>query len=327
MNTLRFVAFAIVLPFVASCGQRDSTPSNTKSERADAIPVVVRLADTQFMGILPLYVADEKGFFKSEGVRLEWLDVKDPSQAAKIFFAGQADLLMTTFANMLPAEIREPGTLKLLLPACETGARPGSFFLAKKESPLSSSADLKGHTLGTYSGASQKVYTLAILTRLGLREPEDVKLQQVQTSAQVQALFGGAFDVLFAVEPYASMAMAQGAKVIESGVRMKHLQDPFWIGSVALTTQFLKKNPEAKRRLTAALEKAVHFIEGHESEAREILGRRTNLEPEIAAKCVLYQWIPHPSPDQLRHIQEHADFLHRETLLDNPLSTTPLFHE
>jgi len=50
---------------------------------------------------------------------------------------------MTTFANMLPAEIREPGTLKLLLPACETGARPGSFFLAKKESPLSSSADLK----------------------------------------------------------------------------------------------------------------------------------------------------------------------------------------
>lgn len=51
--------------------------------------ITLRVPDTQFMGILPLYVAEEKGFFSQEGIRVQWLDVKDPGQAGKLFFQAK----------------------------------------------------------------------------------------------------------------------------------------------------------------------------------------------------------------------------------------------
>src|SRR4030043_447 len=73
--------------------------------------ITIRIPDTKFMGLLPLYVAEEKGFFEKYNIRIKWIDVKDPGQAEKAFLAGHADLNITTFASSLQAEIRQPGTL------------------------------------------------------------------------------------------------------------------------------------------------------------------------------------------------------------------------
>jgi len=166
---------------------------------ASGIKVSLRIPDTRFMGILPLYVAEEKGCFKQAAISVKWLDVKDPGQASKLFFPGQADVVMTTFANLIPAEVRKPGTMKLLFPIYESAAAPGSFILVRPDSRIRTVRDLRGKTLGTYSGPSQKTYAFMVLRKLGFREPDDVRLVQVATSAQVQGLFGGSYDALFTV--------------------------------------------------------------------------------------------------------------------------------
>jgi NitT/TauT family transport system substrate-binding protein len=130
--------------------------------------LVLRVPNTKFMGLLPLYVAEDKGFFRREGVDLKWVDVKDPQQAANLLFDGQADFLMTTFAGVLPAESRQAGTLKFLCAVGEVGSRPGSFILVASNSPVQSVRDLRGKVVGTYSGGSQKAYALIVLERLGL---------------------------------------------------------------------------------------------------------------------------------------------------------------
>jgi ABC-type nitrate/sulfonate/bicarbonate transport system substrate-binding protein len=313
-----FAALLVGLWFLLSSKrQHPSAPVTTK--------LVVRVPDTEFMGILPLYVAEEKGFFSKNGISVQWIDVKDPGQASKLLFSGQADFFMTTFANLLPAEVREPGTIRLLYPIYEPSGHPGSFILVGPDSQISNVQQLRGHTLGTYSGPSQKAYALMVLRKLGLREPDDVRLIQVASSAQVQGLLGGSFDTLFTVEPYASTAISKGAKVVEGGVRTKYISDPFWLGSAAVLTSFAKEQPEVVKALLNGLADAAKYISEHDAEAREILARRTNTELPVAQRCALYTWVSFPSTKDLGQIQQHADLLFSEKLIDKPIAVTNLF--
>jgi NitT/TauT family transport system substrate-binding protein len=297
--------------------QHQPTPGATKA--------TIRVPDTQFMGILPLYVAEEKGFFAKHGISVQWVDVKDPGQASKLLFSGQADFFMTTFANLLPAEVREPGTIRLLYPIYEPSNRPGSFILVGPDSQISDIQQLRGHTLGTYSGPSQKAYALMVLRKLGLREPDDVHLVQVASSAQVQGLLGGSFDALFTTEPYASIAISKGARVVEGGVRTKYISDPFWLGSAVVLKSFAKEKPEVVKALLDGLAEAANYISEHDAEAREILARRTNTELPVAQGCALYTWVSFPSTNDLGQIQQHADLLFSEKLIAKPIAVTNLF--
>lgn len=285
----------------------------------------LRILDTRFMGLLPLYVADEQGYFRDAGFEIQWVEVRDPAQASRLFFDKQADVLMTTFANILPAEGQQPGAVRLLCPAYESSTQPGSFILTKPDSEIDAPAKLRGKTLGTYLGPSQRAYALIALRRLGLREPDDVRLVQVAPSAQVQGLFGGTFDALFTVEPYASTAIVNGARVVDAGVRPKYIADPFWIGSAVIHSEYAAAHPQSADALVAALSRAVEYIATHDTEARQLLSKRVDMTPETAARCGLYVWVPHPSATDIAQIEEHAAMLHSEGLLEKPVRVEPLF--
>lgn len=308
--TLKVAAF-LGLVLVGSCRSSEHpTPSGP--------PVVrIRIPDTRFMGFLPLYLADEKKLFEREGVQIEWIDVRDPGQAERLFHAAKADILITTFANLLPAELKVPGTLKWVMPMYESSSSPGSFILAPPDSPMRSVRDLEGKVLGTYSGPSQLAYARMVLERLGLR---NVRLVQVSSAAQVQSLFGKVFDALFTVEPYASTAIEKGAKVIEAGVRTRHISNPFWVGAVAFRAGFLAEHPDTPARLLRAVDEAISYIEAHDRESRDILLRRTSIDEGAARRSALYTWVAYPTASDLSQIQSHADLLTRAGVLVGSIS-------
>lgn len=298
---------------------------NTRQRIDDTTAKKIRIPDTRFMGILPLYIAEEKGFFRQQHIEIQWVDVRDPGQAEKIFHAGEADLIMTTFANLMQAEVRKPGLMRLLFPIYESAEEPGSYILVPPDSKIKSLDDLRGKTLGTYSGPSQKAYALIVLKKLGLREPEDVHLVQVSSATQVQGLLGRSFDALFTVETYGSIAISKGAKVLESGVRTKYISNPFWLGCIAVSTSLVMNFPEVVEALLKAMENAATFIRTHEKEAREILARRTGTDLSVAERSALYTWITHPTPQDIRQIQEAIDLLAKEKLLEKGVDISVMF--
>ena len=323
---LSIIVIAALTCLVAGC-----TPDN---DSADAKPdgthrgeplIPIRVPDTLFTGLLPLYVAEEKGMLQANGLALRWIDVRDPGQGAKLVAAGKADLILSTFANLMPIEARQPGTLRFLFPTSETSADPGSYVLVRPDSPVRTLGDLRGRTLGTYSGPSQKAYALIVLERLGYRVPEDVRLIQVATAAQVQGLFGGAYDALFTVEPYGSIALENGARAIATGVRPSIISDPFWLGSAAISAEVAKARPTLVPKLLRALDEAVRYIQSHDTESRAVLARRTGTDAAVAERSALYHWVAYPNASELEQIQAAVDLLYQEKMIEAPVAVRTLF--
>jgi ABC-type nitrate/sulfonate/bicarbonate transport system substrate-binding protein len=98
----------------------------------------------------------------------------------------------------------------------------------------------------------------------------------------VQGLFGGAFDALFTVEPYGSIALENGARAIATVVRTAIISDPFWLGAGAIPTKVADAQPALVAKLLRALDDAVRYIESHDAEARAVLARRIGTDAAVA---------------------------------------------
>jgi ABC-type nitrate/sulfonate/bicarbonate transport system substrate-binding protein len=319
-------AALVALGLVCACSPETGSPDNSQhGEHPSGQLIPIRIPDTPFMGYLPIYVAEEQGMLEANGLALQWIDVRDPGQGAKLMAAGKADLILSTFANLVPIEARRPGTLRFLFPASETRSDPSSYMLVRPDSPITSLAHLRGHTVGTYSGPSQKAYAKIVLERLGYQVPGDVRITQVTTSAQVQGLFGGAYDALFTVEPFSSIALEKGARAIATGVRTEIISDPFWLGSAAIPTDVVSSQPTLVPRLLRALDDAVRYIRSHGAESRQVLARRTGTDAAIAERSALYDWVAYPSADQLKEIQAAVDLLYQEKIIEAPVAVSALF--
>lgn len=323
---LSIIAIAALTCLVSSCSRdTDDADGTQHQEHTGKRLISIRIPHTPFTGLLPVYVAEELGMLEANGLAVRWIDVRDPGQGAKLMAAGKADLTLSTFANLVPIEARRPGTLRFLFPTSETSEDPGSYMLVRPESPIRALGDLHGRTVGTYSGPSQKAYTLIVLERLGYRVPQDVRLTQVSPSAQVQGLFGGAYDALFTVEPYGSIALENGARAIATGVRTALISDPFWLGSAAIPTEVAKARPTLVPKLLRALDEAVRYIESHDTESRAVLARRTGADAAVAERSALYHWVAYPNASELEQIQAAVDLLYQEQMIERPVAVRNLF--
>ena len=320
------ILFALLSCLTTACRpQTENADTQDDAQHSSESRIRIRIPDTRFTGLLPIYIAEETGMLEESGLQAQWVDVRDPGQGTKLVAAGKADFIMTTFANLIPIEVRQPGSLRLLFPASETSSDPGSYILVRPESAIKSLADLGGRTLGTYSGPSQKAYALIVLKKLGYREPEDVRLIQVGTSAQVQGLFGGSYDALFTVEPYGSLALVKGARAIATGVRTQIISDPFWVGAAAVPAGVANAHPGLLRKLLKALDDAARYIRTHEAESREVLARRTGMAAAVAQRSALYNWVAYPNAQQLDQIQDALDLLHQEKMIEAPVDARTIF--
>lgn len=162
-----------------------------------ASPSSLRVGYIPFSADLPFFVAMEKGFFEDEGITLEPIRFAVSSECLSAEVAGRIQAAMGNSLSALYAiEQKQPGTLRVFLPMLETEENHVSHLLVKKESPIKSIGDLKGKKVGTYAGSTQLLYLRLFLRKYDLDPNKDLRIVQVASNLQVQALDAGQVDAL-----------------------------------------------------------------------------------------------------------------------------------
>lgn len=192
---------------LTGCGS--STPEATATPDASSTGglTTVRLQlkwlpQAQFMGY---YIADAKGYYAEEGIKIEILpggpDIVPESQVA----SGAADIGIGWVSTLMPYQ--EQGYP--LVEIAQIFQKSCLQLVYKKSQNISTPADLKGKTIGSWMGGHEyEIY--ALLEKYGLDKDTDVTIAKQDFT--MDAFLNGTLDVASA------MTYNEYMVVVESGV-------------------------------------------------------------------------------------------------------------
>ena len=124
-----------------------------------------------------LVIAQQKGFFKEQGLEIELIEPADPSMPPKLVAAGKADLAVT-YQPQLHMQIDEELPLTRISTLVDN---PLNSLVVLEDGPIKTITDLKGKKVGFSVGGFEDVLLKVMLQHHGL-SMNDVELINVNWS-------------------------------------------------------------------------------------------------------------------------------------------------
>lgn len=275
-----FLQMLMVLAVVGGALAAETKGASTKKELYE-----IRYPNIQWYD--PVYIADEKGWFEEEGLKIKWIGELPsaqlvPAVASKnIDFANRhTPLVLTANAGGARLKIVAAG-------AQTTPERPHMRYLVAKDSPIRSAKDFKGKKVGINSfGACSEYVLKEYLRRNGV--DKDIQFVTVPDPNQEQSLKQGLIDVAVLHSPFYEKAVKVGdvREVFNDYVVDKGLS-----GMLPYFTHedFIKEHPDVVKKFVKVLVKASNWTNQHHDEAGAIFAKRRGLDPKYAGSWSYYK--------------------------------------
>jgi NitT/TauT family transport system substrate-binding protein len=256
MRRVSFVLLAAILAAIAvSCVP--ATPEEPKLKLA-LIPVL----DT-----IPIFIAQQSGYFAEQGITVETVPVKSPQERDVLVTTGQVDGVLT--------DLQSVGLLNKDAPklkAVYTSRRPfpnAPMFriLAGPKSAINTPTDLKGVQIGISANTVMEYLTDRMLASEGLKPEEIAKIEIGQIPVRFEQLMNGNIQAAALPDPLAQGAIAAGAKLIVDDSKYADLSQSV----LTFTTDTLSTKPGTVKKFLIAWEKAVNELNAHPEKYQGVL--------------------------------------------------------
>ena len=273
-----------------------------------------------FTVALPVYVAQEKGFYKEGGLEVDAVFTKGGGENVQAVVSGDAQIgLGTGFFAVLSAF--EKGAPVKIAAGEITGM--DAFWYVLGNSSIRRLEDLAGKKIAfSRAGSSSHMAVLAIVDQVkakGLQPPEPVSLGGLpDTFTGVRT---GQADVGWSVPPFMLDRVEKGElRVLVRGPEIEAL-NAITMRVHFVNADFAAKQPEAVRAFFRVHQKAVEFMMDRPQESAKIWIRKAELKfPESA---VLKTWEFYRKPQlalkPIRGIQTNIDEAVKFKFLKEPL--------
>jgi NitT/TauT family transport system substrate-binding protein len=215
---------------------------------------------------LPLTIAEQKGFFKEEGLDVTINDFAGGSKSLQALVGGSVDVVTGAYEHTIRMQVKgQP--IKAVL---ELGRYPGIVLAVREElkDKVKTVADLKGMKIGvTAPGSSTNNFATYLLHKAGLTD-EDVAYIGVGGGATaVAAMLRGEVDATSNLDPTISTLVGGGNAFVLADSRteagMTEIFGAETLPAAVLYTRddFIAENPKTTQALVNALYKALRWLE------------------------------------------------------------------
>ena len=262
-----------------------ASPSWAAAARTKIIVVVPHRI--LFTVALPVYVAQEKGFYKENNIDIDAVFTRGGGENVQAVVSGDAQIGLGTGTLAVISAFVKKAPIKIA--AAEiTGM--DAFWYVQSNTPIRRMEDLAGKKVA-YSrpGASSHMAVLAIADQIkakGLKPAEPVSLggiPEVYTAVRT-----GQADAGWSVAPFQLDLVDKGElRVVIKGEEISAMRE-ITPRVHFLNNAFAAKNPDAVRGFFRAQERALDYIFENKADAAKIWIRRAEMKyPEAA---VLKTW-------------------------------------
>jgi NitT/TauT family transport system substrate-binding protein len=239
----------------------------------------LKVTFSPWVGLGPLYVAKEKGFFDEEGLEVELIVTEDHKAKFAALAAGQNDVNATSVDEMLNYLSEEQGYRYLF---AVDDSRGGDGIIADKD--IQTVADLKGKTVAYEKGMAHELYLGVLLKQAGLSFT-DIEAVDMPYNDAGAAFVEQRVDAAVTVEPW----LTKGKQSARGHLLVDSSSSPGLIVDMLCTTpEKLAARADDLKALYRAWVKAVEFQKANEKEADLIIARGIGgwlEEPAVVAEA------------------------------------------
>ena len=269
----------------------------------------------------PLFVAQEKGFFKARGLDVEFVAPSNPNDPPKLVAAGKADLAVS-YQHQHQMQVAEGLPLTRIATLVAT---PLNSLVVLADGPVKSIADLKGKTIGYSVGGFETALLKVMLAQEGL-ELDNVKLVNVNFSLS-PSLFTGQTDAVIGAFRNFELNQMDIEKRPGRAFFVEEHGVPAYDELILVANAQNTRNPKL-RRFVDALEEGAQYLINHPEESWRLFvsNGRENRDDELnrrAWKDTLPRFaLRHGALDKNRYTR-FAEFLKKEGIVKSvpPLDT------
>jgi len=291
---------------------------------ADNVKSKIRVGYLSLASSLPFFVAENKGYFKEEGIEVESFNLASSNEAADALLANRIDATsIAALSVWMAIEQRSPETLKIFLMTYASDKTTVHRILAKTNTSIKDLSDLNGKTIGTFPGLQMKVFTNLILQKYF--NIETLQIVQLSPPLQKDALASGRIDALFCLEPVGTICKEAGiGEPIAINPLYEHILKPFPTAASVVSAKYAQEKPNVIEKYIKAIYRAIEYISENPSEARLLLPKYTSIKEDICQKVGIYDFWTVDDIDTVA-VQQLADLYVQHEILEGKLNTNNLY--
>jgi NitT/TauT family transport system substrate-binding protein len=307
-RTLAVLGFAIALLAPAACG----SSSNKGTTAAPGKPDKVNTGVIAIVDVAPIYLGKQQGFFSKRNIDLALNTAQGGAVIVPSVVSGQYQFGFSNVTSLLLAQANGL-PLKVVANGVASTGQQGKDFgavVVKNDSPIKTAADLAGHSVSVNNLKNIGDTTIRASVRKAGGDPKAIKFVELSFPDAPPALQAGRVDAIFVVEPFLTIALNQGARIVASPY-----VDPapnLTVATYFTTTQLATSNPDLVARFTAAMKESLQYADSHPDAVRGVLNTYTQIAGDVRAKLTLPKW---PTDINRQAVQTLADLATGDGLL------------
>ncbi len=242
-----------------------AAPAVVRAQALEKPKLTLAVGGKNLLYYLPLTIAEQRGYFKAEGLEPTIVDFAGGAQALRAVVGGSADVVSGAFEHTVNMQAKGQRLRAFALqgraPQIVLGVNPKTFGGFKTV------ADLKGKKIGvTAPGSSTNVMSHFVLAKAGLT-PSDVSFVGVGASqGAVAAMRSGQIDAISNLDPVITLLQRSGDLKIVTDTRIvaeaeQVFGGPMPAGCLYAPQAFIDRNPATTQALANAIVRANKWIQ------------------------------------------------------------------
>lgn len=213
---------------------------------------------------LPLTIAEQKGYFKAEGLDVTINDFGGGAKALQSLVGGSVDAVTGAYEHTIRMQQKSQDIRAVI----ELGRFPGIVLLVKNEhkAKVKTAADLKGMKIGvTAPGSSTNFFVNYLIAKAGGNYKDSAFIGVGTGAGAVAAMQKGEIDAISNLDPVISKLQSDNTAFVLADSRTEAGTKAIFGGSnpaavLYLKGEFIDKNPQTVQALVNAFAKALDFI-------------------------------------------------------------------
>ena len=258
----------------------------------------------------PIWVADQKGFFKKNGLNAEVIAISASTIVIQALLTGEVDFIIAPSATLVTSRLAGADTIMV------STNLPLFIDHIVSLADITSMEQLKGKIGGVNRLGTTSDMTLRLaLRRFGIDPEKDTKIIATgENPARLAALSRNITQFTLLGEPLVREAEKMGFRdLIDIGT----LKIPYHVNAVVTRDKTVKERRPFVAKVVRAFTEALHFIKTNKEETKALIGKNLKsndpegLERAYRAYNGAFPEIPYPNAEGVK------------TLLDDIAPRTP----